>query len=110
VRSGSKAASSEVALTFEPEGFIIRARSGDTILDAALDNGIDLPHECGGNCACTTCHVVVLEGAEYLSPMEEVEIDRLHGADGWKPLSRLGCQAILGDGSVKVRIVESEVV
>ncbi len=104
----AKTADSEVALTFGPDGFTIHARSGDTILDAALDNGVDLPHECGGNCACTTCHIVVLEGANYLSLAEEVEIDRLHGAEGWTPQSRLGCQAILLGGDVHVRIVERE--
>lgn len=85
----------ESALTFLPQGFTVRVRPGDTILDAALDNGFALPHECGGNCACTTCHVQVLAGGELLSLPEEVETDRLRTAAGWTPDSRLGCQAIV---------------
>ena len=38
-------------LTFLPEEFTVEGKRGDTILDVALENGISLPHECGGNCA-----------------------------------------------------------
>ncbi len=94
-------------LTFLPEVFTVEGKQGDTILDAALDNGISLPHECGGNCACTTCHVRIDKGSESLSPMEEVELDRLSFAEGYSPLSRLGCQAILiGDGELVISILE----
>lgn len=93
-------------LTFTPGGAKVLAQRGDTILDAALDNGIDLPHECGGNCACTTCHIRILSGAEYLSPITDVEEDRLASAEGLTPTSRLGCQAILLGGSVEIYIVE----
>lgn len=92
-------------VTFLPERRGVGAKVGDTLLDVALDNGIDLPHECGGNCACTTCHVTVSEGAENLSPMEEAEEDRLRTAEEWTPNSRLGCQALLIGGDVTVQIV-----
>lgn len=98
-----------VHLTFLPDNRVVKAHSGDTILDVALDNGIDLPHECGGNCACTTCHVIVMEGRTALSAPEEVETDRLSSADGLTVSSRLGCQAILVGGDVSIFIVESEV-
>src|SRR5437763_1518922 len=78
-----------VNLTFLPQNVTVQAAVGDTILDAALDNGIDLQHECGGNCACTTCHVIIEAGVENLSPMEEVERDRLATATGWTSRSRL---------------------
>ena len=97
----------EVKLTFMPGGVVVRARRGDTLLDVALDNGISLPHECGGNCACTTCHVRILAGAEGLSGIEDVEADRLTSADGLTPASRLGCQAILRGGDVTAEIVEN---
>ena len=83
----------------------IAARVGDTLLDAALDNGIPLEHECGGNCACTTCHVKIVSGAENLSAMEDAESDRLAFADDRTSVSRLGCQAILRGGNVDVVIV-----
>jgi 2Fe-2S ferredoxin len=96
-----------VSLTFLPQNVMVTAQSGDTILDAALDNGIPLPHECGGNCACTTCHVLVLAGIGNVSIQEDVETDRLTSADGLTAASRLGCQAILQGGNVAVRIVET---
>lgn len=78
---------------------------GGSILDVALEHGITLEHNCGGNCACTTCHVIVRKGAENLSEMEEDEEDRLDQAPGLTPYSRLGCQAVV-QGDVTVEIPE----
>ncbi len=75
-------------------------------MDAALKNGIQLAHDCGGNCACTTCHIIVQEGDANLSPMEEVETYRLSTADDRTPRSRLACQALLMRGDVTVLIPE----
>lgn len=94
--------------TFLPGEVHVEAEMGCTLLDAALAHGVDLPHECGGNCACTTCHVVVERGAEHLTAMEEVEQDRLSTAEGRTASSRLGCQAIVLGGPIVVRIVEVE--
>src|SRR4051812_21560221 len=96
-----------VAVTFLPDEFTVMARAGDTVLDAAIDNGIDLPHDCGGNCACTTCHVGVESGAENLPEMEIVEDDRLSTADNRSPQSRLACQALLIGGPVRVVPMET---
>lgn len=99
--------SDRVDVIFLPEGVSVEARVGDTLLDAALDHGVNLPHECGGNCACTTCHVQIVAGGDTLSAMEEVERERLDGADDRSASSRLGCQAILRGGEVTVLIVET---
>ena len=99
---------SPVRLTFLPDGFTVTASAGDTILDAALEHDVPLEHECGGNCACTTCQIYVLEGTEHLSPLEEVELDRLSTADGLQANSRLGCQAILLGGDVMVQLLPPE--
>jgi 2Fe-2S ferredoxin len=74
-----------------------------SLLDIALANGIELEHNCGGSCACTTCHVIVREGAENLSEMAEDEEDRLDTAEGLTLHSRLGCQAVV-QGDVIVEI------
>ena len=74
-----------------------------SLLDIALANGIELEHNCGGSCACTTCHVIVREGAENLSEMAEDEEDRLDMAEGLTIHSRLGCQAVV-QGDVIVEI------
>lgn len=74
-----------------------------SILDIALANNIHLEHNCGGNCACTTCHVVVKEGTENLSEMQPDEEDRLDMAEGLTLHSRLGCQAVVkGDVIVEI--------
>ena len=74
-----------------------------SLLDIALAHEIHLEHNCGGSCACTTCHVIVREGKENLSVMEEDEEDRLDMAEGLTIHSRLGCQAIVrGDVTVEI--------
>jgi 2Fe-2S ferredoxin len=67
----------------------------DSVLDVLLGNGVHLEHACGGNCACTTCHVIVKGGEQHLSEAEENELDLLDKAPGLTPTSRLGCQAVI---------------
>ena len=67
----------------------------ESFLDVAMNSGIPLEHACGGSCACTTCHVIIREGAEHLSEMEDDEADRLDTAWGLTVASRLGCQAVI---------------
>ena len=93
-------------VTFLPFNKTVDAREGTSILDVALENGIDLEHHCGGNCACSTCHVMIKDGMEYLTPKAFDEEDQLEEADGLTLNSRLGCQAkILGN--VVVEILQS---
>jgi len=75
----------------------------ESILDIALNFGIQLEHACGGSCACTTCHVVVKQGAENLSEMDDDELDRVEQAADFQLASRLGCQAVVkGDVTVSI--------
>ena len=74
-----------------------------SLLDIALNQGIHLEHACGGNCACTTCHVVVKEGDGNLTPMDDDEADRLDMAADLTLRSRLGCQCVV-TGDVVVEI------
>jgi 2Fe-2S ferredoxin len=67
----------------------------ESLLDVAKNFDIALEQACGGNCACTTCHVIVREGAQNLSEMEDDEADRLDTAWDLTPQSRLGCQAVV---------------
>jgi 2Fe-2S ferredoxin len=66
-----------------------------SLLDIAKNFDVPLEHACGGSCACTTCHVVVREGALNLSEMQDDEVDRLDTAWDVTPHSRLGCQAVV---------------
>jgi 2Fe-2S ferredoxin len=76
-----------------------------SILDVLLGHGIHLEHACGGNCACTTCHVIVREGTRRLSPAAEEEEDLLDKAPGLTPTSRLGCQAVVEDPDAELTVV-----
>lgn len=80
-------------VTFLPLGRTVEVREGFSVLDAALNNGIELDHACGGVCACSTCHVIVKEGFSSLAPAEEREEDMLDNAPFLSRTSRLACQA-----------------
>ena len=74
-----------------------------SLLDIALAHDIPLEHNCGGSCACTTCHVIVKQGEANLSEMEPDEEDRLDMAEGLTIHSRLGCQCVVrGDVVVEI--------
>jgi 2Fe-2S ferredoxin len=68
---------------------------GESLLEIALDNGINIEHACGGVCACSTCHVYVEQGGEALSESTEAEEDRVEEAPGLQRNSRLSCQCII---------------
>ena len=78
-----------------------------SLLDIALGHGIAMGHNCGGNCACTTCHVIIKQGKENLSPMQPDEEDRLDMAEGLTLDSRLGCQAVVKGDVVAEIVVET---
>lgn len=104
-----------IEVTFQPEGKTVSFEHGkmpyeshgkeQSVLDVALNHHVKLDHACGGNNACTTCHIWVKEGAENLSPMEDDEADRLDTAADLQLNSRLGCQAVITKpGKVVVEI------
>ena len=90
--------------TLCPEGAVIEAKTGVSICDNLLDNGVEIEHACEKSCACTTCHVVVREGFNSLDPSEENEDDMLDKAWGLEAQSRLSCQAIVKDGDLTIEI------
>lgn len=87
-----------------PEGAALEGASGETILDIALRNGIEIEHACEKSCACTTCHVVVREGFSSMQPSDELEDDMLDKAWGLEPNSRLSCQAVVDEQDLVVEI------
>ncbi|MCK4744215.1 MAG: ISC system 2Fe-2S type ferredoxin [Sulfuriflexus sp.] len=87
-----------------PEGAVIEAEPGVTIIDAVLKGGVDIEHACEKSCACTTCHVVIREGFDSLDESDEVEDDLLDKAWGLEPDSRLSCQAVVADTDLVIEI------
>lgn len=76
-----------------------------SILDVLIGHGVHLEHACGGNCACTTCHVIVKSGLRTLSEATEQEEDMLDRAPGLTPTSRLGCQAVIESADAEIVVV-----
>jgi len=72
----------------------VEGEVGATVMETAINNGVpEIEAECGGACACSTCHVYIDEAWREKvgepSPMEE---DMLDFAYGVQPNSRLSCQ------------------
>jgi len=85
-------------VTFQPLGTVVETEEGKSVLETALEHQIHLEHACGGFAACTTCHVIIKEGEDNVSEMEELEEDMLDNVEGGTLRSRLGCQArVSGD-------------
>ncbi|PJE32047.1 ferredoxin, 2Fe-2S [Pseudooceanicola antarcticus] len=74
---------------------VVDVKPGLTVMEGARDNGIPgIEADCGGACACSTCHVYVApEWAEKLPPKDDMEEDMLDFAYEPDPArSRLTCQ------------------
>jgi ferredoxin, 2Fe-2S len=78
---------------------------GTTLLEAATKAHFPEGSACGGVCACSTCHVHVLKGANLLTEQEDEEADILDKAFDVRATSRLGCQSrVARDGEIEVEI------
>ena len=73
---------------------------GDLVIDVAEDNGIHINNNCGQVCACSTCHVYVESGEDYLKEISDREEDFIDRAISPRIESRLACQCeIVADNS-----------
>ncbi|TAD86274.1 MAG: ferredoxin [Bacteroidetes bacterium] len=91
-----------IHFSFEQKGLepitLSNIPGGDSILEIALENDIELHHNCGGVCACSTCHVYVEEGEAFLPELTDREEDFIDRAVNPRLNSRLGCQCVLEAG------------
>lgn len=72
----------------------VEAASGATLMEVARANGVNgIDGDCGGVCACATCHVYIDDSRmETLTPQSEMERDMLELAHDVRKNSRLACQ------------------
>ena len=80
---------------------------GQTLLEIALKNNIELHHNCGGICACTSCHLYIENGMDSIVEISNREEDFIDRAVNPALNSRLGCQSLLleeGSGEVEVTV------
>jgi adenylate cyclase len=86
----------------------LKIEERQSILHASLAAGIPHYHACGGNAQCSTCRVLVKEGHEFLSPINEKE-KQLRQTIPLPPDVRLACQTFVNGSPVKVhRIIRDE--
>jgi 2Fe-2S ferredoxin len=100
----------KIKIKFEQSGLepvtLENIEPGQSLLEVVLKNDIELHHNCGGVCACSTCHVYINTGEEYLEEISDKEEDFIDRAVSPRINSRLGCQCLLldGDGEVEVTL------
>ena len=97
-----------IKFKFEQKGLepvvIENVEPGISILEVALENNIELHHNCGMVCACSTCHLYVDKGEGHLPELTDKEEDFIDRARYPKLTSRLGCQCVLEDGTGEVEV------
>lgn len=88
----------------------VDAKNGMSVMEAAISHmipGIDA--DCGGACACATCHVYVSdEWIGKLKPKDDMEDSMLDFADGVQDNSRLCCQILLSDDLDGIEVTTPE--
>jgi 2Fe-2S ferredoxin len=76
----------------------LEALEGWRVMEVIRDWGVGIKAECGGACACATCHVYVApDWQDRLVPPTDEEIDRLDEAMMVEAASRLSCQILMSD-------------
>tara|TARA_B100000686_G_scaffold350417_1_gene446342 strand:+ start:2204 stop:2578 length:375 start_codon:yes stop_codon:yes gene_type:complete len=101
-----------IFITPNGERHEVEAENGYTVMEAAINNNIEgIVAECGGACACATCHSYISEEwVKRLPEMDDMEDSMLDAAYDRQDTSRLTCQLEIKedwDGLV-VNVAENE--
>ena len=98
-------------IDLEGKEHALEAVEGWRVMEIIREYGLPIKAECGGACACATCHVYVDEGwVNKIPPMREDEEEMLDEAFEVQENSRLSCQIILDEplDGLKVTLVEGD--
>jgi len=94
-----------IAIDREGKEHTLEGRDGWTVMEILRDAGLDIAAECGGACACATCHVYVNDGwMEKLPPRSDGETDMLDMALAVEPNSRLSCQIVCSEALDGIKV------
>ena len=99
-----------ITFNFEQKGLVPimlqNIEPNQSLLEVALKNDIELHHNCGGVCACSTCHLYIDKGENLVEELNDKEEDFIDRAVNPRLNSRLGCQCVLlkGDGDIMVTL------
>ena len=77
---------------------------GMSILEITEEEDVHLNHNCGGVCACSTCHVYIEQGEEFLEEISDKEEDFIDRAISPRLESRLGCQCVILEEGAEVTV------
>jgi 2Fe-2S ferredoxin len=98
----------KITFRFEQKGLepitLENIESGQSILEVALKNEIELHHNCGGVCACSTCHLYIDKGESFVEELSDKEEDFIDRAVNPRLNSRLGCQCLLNEGGGVIEV------
>ena len=97
-----------VTFLFEDTAIPPKTVEGDfedmSILELTEEHDVHLNHNCGGVCACSTCHVYVEKGEEFLEEITDKEEDFIDRAVNPRLESRLGCQCVILDNDANITV------
>lgn len=97
-----------ITFKFEQKGLapitLSNIEPDQSLLEVALNNNIALHHNCGGVCACSTCHLYIEKGDICLATLTDKEEDFIDRAVCPKINSRLACQCILQPGKGEIEV------
>src|SRR6188768_1650285 len=100
-----------IKFKFEQKGLepvtISNVEPNQSILEIALKNDINLHHNCGGVCACSTCHIYLEKGEDLVEELTDKEEDFIDRAVNPRLNSRLSCQCVLdvsSSGDIEVTL------
>jgi ferredoxin, 2Fe-2S len=79
--------------------------SDTSILEATEDHDVHLNHNCGGVCACSTCHIYVVKGGDDLEEISDKEEDFIDRAINPRLESRLACQCIILEDDADIEVI-----
>ena len=95
-----------IAIDRQGREHMIEGHDGWTVMEALRDAGLPVIAECGGACACATCHVYVEEAwYKKLPAPKPEEIDMLDMALAVQPNSRLSCQLTCGPATDGIKVI-----
>jgi 2Fe-2S ferredoxin len=99
-------------VAFDGDRFDLVAIQGSSVMENAVRNSVPgIQAECGGACACATCHVYIEEEwIERVGPPQAIEKDMLDFAYDVRSNSRLSCQIKVTEGldGLTVRVPERQ--
>jgi 2Fe-2S ferredoxin len=95
-----------ITYNFEQKGLspitFTNVEAMQSLLEVALEHDINLHHNCGGVCACSTCHLYIEKGGDLVEELSDKEEDFIDRAVSPRLNSRLACQCVLQEGSGEI--------